>query len=362
VDTRKERGNLVVACVALFVVVVVVATITNFVINGVSGRATISLTTKIPLAPSSGKFDHLDLDPTSNRLFICVKENNSLAIVDIKTNTQIRTIPVPQPKAVIFTFLNDVKKLWITTGTGLVLVLDADQYEQIDQFEFGLGGDCDNARFDSLNNLIYVAYGALGNGSIGIIDALHTERLADANSENLRGHPEAFYVSGDGRTVYVNVPPYPTGPAVLAIDSTLRGGTGTYRVFQLPPGEQGNYPMLMMEQQQVLVLPTRTQHLVVMSSVDGRIISYSQGTVGDSDDVFYFPENKRLFVVGGDGRLQIYQGDDSGTTWNSKGTTQTGWLARTGFLVESTSTLYVPVPSNSTLRYGSSVYVFNIDP
>jgi len=361
---KPQRGNCVVWSVFVFVVVVIIATISNFVVNGVSGRPLVELNIKIPLGPSSSsKFGALTIDPETNRLFICATGNNSLTVVDLNSNTQIANIPVHQPKGVVYTKVNDVAKLWVTNAAGFLIVLDALQFEQIDSFDLG-AVNAESTQWDPVNSLIYVAYGNGVNGSIAIIDAANNERVRDANSAPLEGHPASFHVSEDGSLIYVNAPLFPGGAAVLVIESTLRAGTGLFTVWSLPPGESGNFAMLAMESQEVLILPTQTPRLLVMSTVDGHIIN-SQSVVGSSGGAFYLTENERLFVTGGAGSLEVFQGNGNGDSWNSKGTFTTGWFASSGLLYapnEDSSTLYVPVPSNSTLGYGASVYVFNVNP
>jgi len=344
--------------------VVIIATIANFVVNGVSGRAIVQLNYKIPLGPSSSsKFGGLSVDLETNRLFICVTANNSLTVVDLNSNTQIATIPIQQPKSVVYTKLNDVAKLWVSNEAGFLIVFDALQYEQIDSFDLG-AVNADSTVWDPVNSLIYIAYGNGVNGSIAVIDAANNEQLRNANSVPLDGHPASFYVSEDGSSIYVNAPLYTAGPAVLVIESTLRAGSGLFTAWMLPQGETGNYAMLAFESQQVLLVTTQTPHLLTISTVDGQIKN-TQSVVGSSGGIYYLTENERLFVTGGAGSMQVFQGNGNMDSWNSKGTYGTGWSAWQGLLVApnpDSSTLYVPVPSNSTLGYGASVYVFNVDP
>jgi hypothetical protein len=71
--------------------------------------------------------------------------------------------------------------------------------------------------------------------------------------------------------------------------------------------------------------------------------------VGDTDDLFYDPANKRIYVSGGEGRITII-GQTNADTYKVLGEVATAPGARTSFFVPETGALYVAVPHRGKQR------------
>ncbi len=65
--------------------------------------------------------------------------------------------------------------------------------------------------------------------------------------------------------------------------------------------------------------------------------------VGDTDDLFYDAENKRIYVSGGESRVTVIS-QMNADTYKVAGQVATAAGARTSFFVPETRTFYVAVP------------------
>jgi hypothetical protein len=86
-------------------------------------------------------------------------------------------------------------------------------------------------------------------------------------------------------------------------------------------------------------LPAR---LVVLDTSSGRIVA-TLPTVGDTDDIFCDADRRLVYVIGGEGAVEVFRERDS-DHYESIGKTPTASGARTGFFASSTHRLYVAVP------------------
>jgi hypothetical protein len=77
--------------------------------------------------------------------------------------------------------------------------------------------------------------------------------------------------------------------------------------------------------------------------------------VGDTDDLFYDASAKRLYVIGGEGYVDVLQ-RDAGDIFRRADRIATASGARTGIFVPEQSRLYVAVPHRGGQRAEVRVY------
>jgi hypothetical protein len=82
--------------------------------------------------------------------------------------------------------------------------------------------------------------------------------------------------------------------------------------------------------------------LVVLDTDSGRIVT-TLPTVGDSDDIFYDSDRKLVYVIGGEGALEVFRQRDP-THYERVGTIATAPGARTGLFVSALHRLFVAAP------------------
>jgi hypothetical protein len=117
---------------------------------------------------------------------------------------------------------------------------------------------------------------------------------------------------------------------------------------------QANYPMALDESTaRLFVGCRRPPRLAVLETTSGRTIG-SGMIVGDTDDLFYDGPRKRLYVIGGEGFVDVLGREGDAVRRIDRMTTRAG--ARTGLWVASQSRLYVAVPARA--REPAEILVF----
>ena len=153
--------------------------------------------------------------------------------------------------------------------------------------------DADNLRIDTAANQLYVGY---GDGALGIIDPATMKRLGDIK---LPGHPESFRLEQGGPRVFVNVP---RTKEVLVVDRQKRTITSRMALA----GFAKNYPMSLDEGHHRLFVGVRAPaRLLVLDTQSGERLADAP-CVGDTDDLFYDPERDRVYVIGGEGFVDVF--------------------------------------------------------
>jgi hypothetical protein len=97
--------------------------------------------------------------------------------------------------------------------------------------------------------------------------------------------------------------------------------------------------------------------LVVLDTSSGRIVG-TLPTVGDTDDVFYDAARRQLYVIGGEGAVEIFRQRDP-DHYESVGRTNTVVGARTGFFLPNSNRLYVAAPHRGSQAAKVLVYAVN---
>src|SRR5260370_23361568 len=122
-------------------------------------QTSLRLEKTIPLPNLAGRIDHLAFDVENQRLFVAALGNNTVEVVDIKSNKVARTITgLAEPQGVLYQ--PEKKRLWIANGAdGTVRIFDAQTLKPVRSIE--LGDDADNIRRDAATQHIYVGYGGV---------------------------------------------------------------------------------------------------------------------------------------------------------------------------------------------------------
>ena len=207
----------------------------------------------------------------------------------------------------------------------------------------GFGGDADNVRYDQQMGDIWVGY---GNGGIGIVNSTGQ----NVGSVALGTHPESFQFEQNGDRVYVNVPKQ---FGITVVDRKKRGVVAKWGLG----GQFANYPMALDDANERLFVGCRfPARLVVLDTTSGRIVT-SLPTVGDTDDVFYDPVRRLVYVIGGEGAVEVLrQHDRDHYEPVRRITTAPG--ARTGLFVPAFNRLFVAVPHRG--RQSARVLVYEV--
>ena len=292
----------------------------------------------IPLPDVRGRIDHLAIDPAGGRLFVAALGNDSVEVIDFRAGQWIARIPdMREPQGMAF--VADPMRLFVANGrSGSVDVFDA-ALAPIGHFDSL--PDADNIRYDPAGKRVYVGFGS----ALAVIDAAAMTKLADIK---LAGHPEAFHVDATGSRIYVNVP---SARQVAVIDRLKGTALGTWNLGD----KRGNFPMAFDEAAHRLFVATRQPAaLLVYDAVKGTRVA-DVPACGDADDIFFDGDARRLYIICGDGVVDVVQQSDA-DHYSVNGQVRTARGARTGLFVPTQRTLYVAVPAQRSAPAEILVY------
>jgi len=280
----------------------------------------------ISLAGVKGRIDHLAFDADGERLFVAALGNNTVEVVDIRSGKVTRSIGgLAEPQGVIYQ--PEKKRLWVANGNdGTVRIFDGQTFQPLRILK--LGDDADNIRRDAATERIFVGY---GSGGIAVFDS-DANKIADIK---LDAHPESFQLEKNGPRMFVNLP---HSHKVAVIDRTKYAVLASWTTDDA----QSNFPMALDEAEGRLFVVCRSPaEVLVLDAGSGRLVT-KFSTVGDSDDVFYDRERKRIYVSGGEGAVAVYQQQDRD---HYSKIAQVGTVkgARTSLFVPEVNRLFVAV-------------------
>lgn len=304
-----------------------------------SAQEPLTLAATIELPRVEGRIDHLSFDPASQRLFVAALGNNTVEVVDLRTNTVAKSVPgfhEPQGLQVV----PPAKSVAVANGqSGKLQWLDLTSY-QITRTT-SLGDDADNVRYDG-GTRVYVGYGS------GAIAAVGADDGKVQRAVKLAGHPESFQLERSGPRIFVNVP---TADQIAVIDRSTMKVTATWPVVTA----RANYPMALDEAGHRLFIGCRRPAKVLLyDTTSGKEVS-AVDIVGDTDDLFFDAAKKRLYVSGGDGFIDVVrQLDANHFARLSRVPTAAG--ARTSLFVPEQNRLYLAVPHRGTQKAEIRVY------
>lgn len=274
------------------------------------------------------RIDHLAVDPAGQRLFVAALGNGSLEILDLQAGKRIRSIAgLKEPQGVAY--LPPVHRLVVAMRGGSVAAFDDASYEQTATMLNS--GDADNLRYDSAAAQLYLGY---GEGSIGLLDPLSLKLV---ESIPVGGHPESFRLETGGSRIFVNVPPR---REIVVVDRRQRS-----ILERIPLGGFGdNYPMSLDESGHRLFVGVRQPpRLLVFDTISAKRIA-AVPCVGDTDDLFFDARRQRVYVIGGQGYVDVF---DAGTPSKYQRLAQiaTRAGARTGLWSSELDRLFVAWPA-----------------
>jgi len=257
------------------------------------GSALLELEAKIPLGTARGRIDHLAIDPVRKRVFIAELENNSLGIVDLNSARLLRRIAdLNEPQGVAYDPQTDTVFV-ANGGDGTVRSFRGEDFVATARLEIGSGAD--NIRVDGDPALVYVGY---GSGALAVIDPFSRTKRKDIA---LSTHPESFQISRSTRQIFVNLPDA-QAIAVIAPDEGQQP-----KIWPVGRGRRGNFAMALDDDSHHLIVVFRAPpKLGVLDMRDSTPIA-ERDTCGDVDDVFVDGRRQRIYVICGEGFIDVFE-------------------------------------------------------
>jgi DNA-binding beta-propeller fold protein YncE len=274
------------------------------------------------------RLDHLAIDPVSRRLFVAALGNGSLEVLDVNAGKRITSISgLKEPQGVAY--LPAVHRVVVAMRRGSVAAFDDGNYQRT--ATLANMGDADNLRVDSASGQLYLGY---GDGAIGVIDPSSMKLVADVP---LGGHPESFRLEASGPRIFVNVPDI---REILVLDRVQRA-----IVKRIPLGHLlNNYPMTLDESGHRLFVGVRQPaELLVFDTTSAKQIA-AVTCVADTDDLFYDARRERVYVIGGEGYVDVFDAATPGK-YDRIARLNTRAGARTGLWSSELDRLFVAWPN-----------------
>jgi len=295
----------------------------------------LQLEEQIPVPAVAGRLDHFTADAKRRRLFVSALGNNTVEVIDVFAGRVIHSIKgLAQPQGPLY--VPGFDKLYVANAEdGKVRVYDGATYMLRKTIEFGK--DPDNLRYDEASKTVFVGFGD-EDGGIAMIDPKTDARIGRVYKTE--GHPEAFQVEAAGGRIYANVPD--AGNVVESIDRK----TGVVTKWPLK-GLRGNYAMALNEADHRLFTITRKTPMIVVLNIETGSEVARLRAAGECDDVFFDASRKRIYVIGGEGIVSVFQQNDP-DHYELIANVPSGIGIRTGYFFAKRDRFYVGVPAKGS--------------
>jgi hypothetical protein len=312
-----------------------------------ANEAPLVLTGTIPLPNVRGRIDHFGFDP-GNRVFLSALGSNTEEVIDLSAQRVVHTITgVPRPQGVAYS--PETNKVFVASSEGKVYIYDAASFDLLSTIDFH--DDADNLRYDPTEKRVYVGYGDGETAAIGMIDATRNKRLEKEFKTG--AHPESFQLEFSGPNIFVNVPD-------LKQIAVINRNTGAVSRWKLTL--EANFPMALDEAEHRLFIANRTPpRMAVFDTESGRILA-ALPCVQDSDDLYYDPTRRRVYVTGGEGYISVFKQSAADQYQllakipSAVGARTAGYFGKIG--KKGFDRLYVAVPARA--KSGTEVWIYTV--
>jgi len=299
----------------------------------------LKLSGRIELPNVDGRIDHFSADVKGHRLFMSALGNHTVEILDIQNGKRLHTIPdLEEPQGLLYDPASN-HLFAACAKDGTTRVFDGGAFQLLATVRFS--GNADNIRYDGRNHRIVVGYDA---GALGLLDE-NGKRLGDIS---LDAHPESFQIEKTGARVFVNVP---NKEEIEVADLAKKSVIARWPVTSA----LRNYPMALDEAHHRLFIGCRSPaRMLVINTETGKLMA-SLEIVGDTDDLFYDAARSRVYVIGGEGAVDVF-GQRDADHYERVEHIATAAGARTGLFVADWGKLFVAVPHRGEQRAAVLIY------
>jgi DNA-binding beta-propeller fold protein YncE len=306
---------------------------------GMAAPVPLQLVATIPMPGVKGRIDHLAADSDRHRLFVAALGNDTVEVLDTRGRTRHTIAGLGAPQGLLY--VPDSDQLVIANGgAGRVDIVDATSLEFVERIP-GLD-DADNVRWSPADRIAIVGY---GKGGLRLIDPASGQSRGDIR---LPGHPESFQLDPVTHRVYVNVP---AAHAVVVVDLATRRAVARWET----PYASSNFPMALDVQGRRLFVAARSPAVLLVYDADTGSIVSRLPVCGDADDVFFDDDRKRVYVVCGEGRVDVVR-QEMTNRFSVEQSVATAQGARTGLFVPAEGSLFIAAPARGKLPARVLVY------
>ena len=299
----------------------------------------LSLKNRIPLPNVNGRIDHLSADLKGQRIFVSALGNHTVEVLDAQAGQRLRTIAdLAEPQGVYYD--PSTNRLFVACAMdGAAKMLDAGTFQLLETTKFS--GDADNIRYDARGRRMIVGY---GDGALGFLDS-NGKKMGEIA---LDAHPESFQLEKTGTRVFVNVPDRKEIEVADLVKNAILAKWPVTSALQ-------NYPMALDEAHHRLLIGCRAPARMLVIDTDSGKQTASVEIVGDTDDLFYDAARSRVYVIGGQGFVDVFEQRDA-DRYARTAHFATAPGARTGLFVPDWGKLFVAVPHRGA--QGAEILVY----
>ncbi len=299
----------------------------------------LSLSGRIELPNVENRIDHFSADLKGQRLFMAALGNHTLEVIDVREAKRLRTLPdLAEPQGVYYDSASD-RLIVACAKDGAVKVFDGASYQLLNTAKFS--ADADNVRYDTRGHRVVVGY---GDGALAFLDTggKKTGEIA------LDGHPESFQLEQAGTRVFVNVPDKKEIQVADLVKNTVLAKWPVTSALK-------NYPMALDEAHHRLLIGCRSPARMLVIDTETGKQTASVEIVGDTDDLFYDAAKGRVYVIGGQGFVDVFA-QKNADHYDRTAHIATAAGARTGLFVPDWGKLFVAVPHRGEQRAEVLIY------
>ena len=285
----------------------------------------------IPLPHVHGRIDHLAYEASGHRLFVAALGNDTVEVVDVASGSWVKSLTgFHEPQGIAVVPERDLVAVANGAAEGLQLL---DGLHLSMGRSVKLGDDADNVRYDGEARRIYAGY---GGGGLAAVDPADGRVIGRAP---LPGHPESFQLESAGPRIYINVP---DARQIVVVDRRTLKVIATWPVT----AAAANFPMALDEAGHRLFVGCRRPATLVVYDTRTGNSTGSVDIAGDTDDLFFDQARQRVYVIAGEGFIDVL--DVRGATPSRVARIATARGARTGLYLPDASRLYLAVPERGS--------------
>ncbi len=252
----------------------------------------------------TGTWDHLTLDPATDRLFASAQDDNQVRVFDLHARKQLDTMTsgFNRPQGLYYVAGDDT--LAVSNGKdGTLRAFNGKTYEPIRIVQLSLGADMMD--MDPTTRYLYVDHGGTdsnrGPGGLAIINTKDWSKVGEISTE-LR--PAALAMEKSGDRLYLLIPGL---TQVAVID---RSTNAIYARFQLKVPAQPIALALDERRHRLFVDMRRPSSFNILDSNTGKPIA-TLDTIDGVESMYYDAKLRRIYMTALDGYVQVIQQIDA---------------------------------------------------
>jgi DNA-binding beta-propeller fold protein YncE len=248
------------------------------------------LSQTIPVPGLKGGFNHMSVDAERQLLFAAAPTNQTVEVIDLKSGQPQPSLGGSKPAAV--RYAPEFGQLYVSR-TDQLTIHDAASFKV--QTEINLESSLDELQYNPTAKQLYVGCMTAGKVGIAIISIPEGKVMGKVP---LPGKPQGVVIEQKGRRLFANMP---SAHAIAVVDGQKALLLETWPVDK---GE-GNSALALDEGHgRLFVACRRPTTLFVFDTTTGKSIA-SVPIDGDTDDMFYDPTAKRVYISGGKGFVDV---------------------------------------------------------